>query len=120
MNDRRQALEKDKTRDQFLVFTNVPEAKALSPSDDSCRTSKLARLSYNTTTCLLTLKIKPHPEQDIASCEFRNCIYDEITAMNLEDEIDSLGSTTVQIGTGKEKQTNAGHQFHNLQIQSSF
>jgi hypothetical protein len=103
LNDRRDALQKDTTRDQFLVFSNVPVSIASNMSDDSCRVSKFARLSYNVTTQTLIVKIMPSPEHEAASRAFYDCIRDEILAMNLEDEVEPLGSTTVQIGIWKKE-----------------
>ncbi len=34
---------------------------------------------------------------------FFSCIHDEIIAMQLQDEIDELGSTTIQIGDWKKE-----------------
>ncbi|KAL1966543.1 hypothetical protein VTN77DRAFT_4465 [Rasamsonia byssochlamydoides] len=103
LEDRRLALETDKTRNHFLVFTNVPEHEVARLDNGSSRASKFARLSYNTVTQILIVKVMPRPEHDIASREFGYCIYDEVSAMNLRNEIDSLGSTTVQIGNWKKQ-----------------
>jgi hypothetical protein len=45
----------------------------------------------------------PGLEHGIASWEFLYCIYNEIQAMNLDDEINSLGSSTVQIGNWRKE-----------------
>ncbi|KAK9241876.1 hypothetical protein V1506DRAFT_525062 [Lipomyces tetrasporus] len=103
LNDRRDALQKDTTRHQFLVFSNVPVSIASNLSDDSCRVSKFARLFYNVTTQTLIVKITPSPEHEAASLAFYDCIRDEISAMNLEHEVEPLGSTTVQIGDWKKE-----------------
>jgi hypothetical protein len=103
LNDHQNALQKDKTRDQFLIFSNVPASVASNLSDDSCRVSKFAHMSYNTTIYLLIIKIIPSPGHEAASTEFSYYIRDEIVAMNLEDEIDALGSTTIQIGNRRKE-----------------
>ncbi|KAK9319780.1 hypothetical protein V1517DRAFT_31319 [Lipomyces orientalis] len=45
----------------------------------------------------------PSPEYEAASRAFYDCIRDEILAMNLEHEVEPLGSTTVQIGNWKKE-----------------
>lgn len=103
LNDRREALEKDTTRNQYLVFSNVSESIASNLSDDSCPVSKFARLSYNVTTEILLVKIMPRPEHEVASLAFLLCIEDEIRAMNLGDEIEAVGSATIQIGNWRKE-----------------
>lgn len=103
LNDRRDALQKDTTHAQFLVFSSVPASIASYLSDDSCRVSKFARLSYNLTTQTLIIKVMPFPEHGLASRSVYDYIREEIVAMNLQDEIEPLGGATVQIGNWKKE-----------------
>lgn len=48
------------------------------------------------------------------------CIHDEIIAMQLQDEIDELGSTTIQLVIGKKKQMNAKHYLSRIHHSQQF
>jgi len=68
LEDRRIALEDNKTNDQFIALSNV-----LNKSNDSRR---FTRFFDNTVTLILVVKVMLEPEHDIASIEFEHCIYD--------------------------------------------
>ncbi|KAL2814947.1 hypothetical protein BJX63DRAFT_420556 [Aspergillus granulosus] len=95
---RRQELEQDQTRDQFLVFTSVPPAQAFKLSDYRSRTSKYCRFTFNTETGVLIAKVIPSAAHHAAAGLFHDIITCEKFAMNLRRELMSLGSTTVRIG----------------------
>ncbi|RHZ59722.1 uncharacterized protein CDV56_105792 [Aspergillus thermomutatus] len=102
LEKRRQALEQDKTRDQYLLFTAVPPAVFSRLSDDRSRTSKLSRFSYSETGTLVA-KVMPSPEHHLSASSFEFLINLELHSMGLRHDVDSLGSATVTIGTWKKE-----------------
>lgn len=101
LEHRRKALQHHKTRDQYLVFTGIPTAEFSRLSDDRSPASKYSRFSYSAETGTLVAKVMPTPEHDIAARSFELIIGLELHSMGLEDDVDSLGSTTVTIGSWK-------------------
>lgn len=99
----RQALQQDKSRDQYLIFTAVPTAEFSRLSDDRSRTSKYSRFSYNAETGTLVAKVMPAPEHEIAARAFELLVSLELVSMKLEGDVDLLGSTTVTIGSWKKE-----------------
>ncbi|KAL2809614.1 hypothetical protein BJX63DRAFT_434993 [Aspergillus granulosus] len=97
LEHRRQELQEDHTRDQFLVFTSVPPAQASELSDERSRTSKYCRFTFNTETEILIAKVIPLTAHETAARHFERIITCELFAMNLDRELASTGSTTVRI-----------------------
>jgi hypothetical protein len=59
----------------------------------------------------------PGLEHNATSQEFLFCVYNEIRAMNLENEIDSLRSSTMQIGNWRKEADECwGPSTQNLQL----
>lgn len=100
---RRQALQQRKTHDQYLLFTSVPKAEFSSLSEDLSQASKFCRFSYNSETGTLVTKVMPTPEHEIAAATFQNLIFLELHAMDLDDEVDTLNTMTVTIGSWKKQ-----------------
>lgn len=94
---RRRALEQDQTRDQYLVFTSVPPAQSARLSDDASRTSKYCRFSFNTESRILIAKITSNPAHQLAIRSFDWLIFREPEAMQADDDMDPLGSSTVTV-----------------------
>lgn len=95
---RRDELQQDETRDKYIVFTAVPLSEFSRLSSDHSPTTKYCRWSYHATSGILVVKVMPTPEHGIAADLFKSLIYLKLHAMNLEDDIDPLGSTTLTIG----------------------
>ncbi|KAH8705065.1 hypothetical protein BGW36DRAFT_353490 [Talaromyces proteolyticus] len=95
LRSRQAALYEDKTREQFVVVSKFPPS-SLSKLDENF--FKFVRLSYNKNTQLAVFKVMYGTAHELACREFLYCIYDELTAMNVMRELDSLGTSTVTIG----------------------
>ncbi|KKK12842.1 hypothetical protein ARAM_001189 [Aspergillus rambellii] len=103
LEDRRQALYKDETRDQYFVFTSVSPAESCRLSDDQSRTSKYCRFSFNSETGILIVKVMPNPPHELAIRSFDLLVSHELQAMNAHLDVWSLGSTTVTIGNWRKE-----------------
>ncbi|KAL2813156.1 hypothetical protein BJX63DRAFT_395124 [Aspergillus granulosus] len=90
-----QALEQDKTRDQYLVFTSVPPAQFSKLSRSQTR--KHCRFSYNIETGILIAKAMIMPTH-VAAGEFDVRIVIKLAAMNVLHEITACRSTIVTAG----------------------
>lgn len=99
----RRALEQDKTRDQYLVFTSVPPAVHSRLSEEESRLSKHCRLSFNPESGILVAKIMPYNAHETAIRKFDEMISYEIRVMNLRGSIWPSGSTTVTVGNWKKE-----------------
>lgn len=95
---RRQALQEDRTRDQYIAFTSVPQAQSAKLSDDRSQSSKYCRFFFNTATGTLIAKIMPHPAHEAMIREFDYLILADLCAMNVRRDLLPLGSTTTTIG----------------------
>ncbi|KAJ5800200.1 uncharacterized protein N7518_002268 [Penicillium psychrosexuale] len=100
---RQRALQQDKTRDQYLVFTSVPRAQSSRLSDDRSRTSKYSRFFFNTKTGTLIAKVTPNPAHELAIRSFDSLISLELRAMNVHRDVRPFGSTTVAVGNWKKE-----------------
>ncbi|KAJ9227006.1 hypothetical protein DTO027B5_7472 [Paecilomyces variotii] len=98
LEHRRLALQQDRSRDQYLIFTSVPAGQSSRLSDDQSRTSKYCRFFFNTETGLLIAKVMPGPAYECAIRSFNVLIEFELLARNVDSEVLSLGSTTVTLG----------------------
>ncbi|KAJ5571753.1 hypothetical protein N7535_005413 [Penicillium sp. DV-2018c] len=98
LEQRQEELLQDRTRSQYLVFTSVPPAQAARLSDDSSETSKFARFSFNADEGILIARIVPNPEHQLAISRFSFLIADELSAMNVFDEMEPVGSATFVLG----------------------
>lgn len=99
LEHRRVALLENRTRDQFIVFTAVPMSVFSELAGDHSRTTKYCRFSYHARSGTLFAKVLPTPEHEIAAELFKSLVSLELHSMNLEDEVDPLGSTTVTLGS---------------------
>lgn len=95
---RKQALEQDQTREQYVVFTSVSRTDADRLSDDSSRASKYCRFSWNTKNGTLIAKVIPNTGHEVAIRHFERLISYKLLAIGIDDEVDSLGSTRVTTG----------------------
>ncbi|KAL3445614.1 hypothetical protein BJX65DRAFT_296904 [Aspergillus insuetus] len=98
LEQRRQALHGDQTRDQYLVFTSVPPAVASNLSDDASPTSKYCRFYFNAEMGILVERICPNDAHEGAKRAFDMLIFRELHAMHLDEDVTPLGSTTVTVG----------------------
>ncbi|KAN0074148.1 hypothetical protein V8E54_008085 [Elaphomyces granulatus] len=94
MEDHLFALEKNKTSQQYMLFSNVPPEITEKVNKDF---QASARFSYNAFTRTLIIKMVL-PEHEIASIEFEHFIYDELKRMNVWKEINSCGIIKVKLG----------------------
>ncbi|EAW13241.1 uncharacterized protein ACLA_016870 [Aspergillus clavatus NRRL 1] len=92
------ALQQDQTRDQYLVFTSVPPKQLSKLSSEWSRTSKSSRFFTNAETRILIVKFMPGPAHELAIRRFDLLISLELRAMNVDNDMSSLGSTTVTVG----------------------
>ncbi|KAJ5562787.1 hypothetical protein N7535_002767 [Penicillium sp. DV-2018c] len=100
---RRRALEQDQTRDQYLVFTSVPQAQSSRLSDDLSRSSKYSRFFFNAETGTLIAKVMPDRAHEFAIRSFDEMISLELRAMNLHRDVRPCGSATVTVGNWKKE-----------------
>ncbi|KAL2822039.1 hypothetical protein BJX63DRAFT_180906 [Aspergillus granulosus] len=98
LEHRRQELQEDLTRDQFLVFTSVPPAQASKLSDERSRARYWCRFTFNTETGILIAKVMVSLPHDLAVRLFERIIFRELMAMNVDRELMPGGSTTHMIG----------------------
>ncbi|KAJ5495019.1 hypothetical protein N7539_000135 [Penicillium diatomitis] len=103
LEGRQRALQQDRTRDQYLVFTSVPPAQYSRLSDDGLRTSKYCRFFFNTETGTLIAKVMPHPAHELVIRLFDSLISLELRMINVHRDVMPFGSTTVTIGNWKKE-----------------
>lgn len=97
LESRQQALEQNKTHDQYLVFKSVPLAQYRELGSGGLRS---CRFFYNTKTGILIAKLKPDYAHEHAIEEFDLLIFLELRrASQLDSDLISLGSETVIPGT---------------------
>ena len=61
------------------------------------------RFSYNLETGTLVAKVVPTRAYELAAAKFQTLIEFKLAAMNLDDEVEPLGSTTVTLGSWKKE-----------------
>jgi hypothetical protein len=91
VTERRTKLHKGTSDDQFLVYLDVPESTISLLAGDPSQVRKGVRVSYNTKTNVLLLKIMALLPQEIAAEGLGDCVTDEIKAMGLRRELISAG-----------------------------
>jgi hypothetical protein len=94
LNDHRNALERKESRNQYLIFTSVPESIFQRLSDSSRST----RLLYNWKESTLVVKITLGALHEVAAEHFKGRVFLRICNMGLLDEVSLLGSLEVQFG----------------------
>ncbi|KAL2854663.1 hypothetical protein BJX68DRAFT_31346 [Aspergillus pseudodeflectus] len=94
----RQDLNADRTREQFLLFTCVPPSAVDRLASDKSRVSRFVRINYNTTTHCLITKTMPAGAHEEAIRYTDVLIFKELQAMQVDEEVEYSGSTTITIG----------------------
>ena len=95
MYDRRNALERKQSSDQYLVFTDTPKRTFDKLSSDSSPTTHWSRLLYNQKDATLVIKIIPGPFHEFVTALFKRPIEYQIMQMGLHDQVHSLGAARV-------------------------
>ncbi|PSS16744.1 hypothetical protein M430DRAFT_19716 [Amorphotheca resinae ATCC 22711] len=94
LNDHRNALERKESRNQYLIFTSVPESIFQRLSDSSRST----RLLYNWKESTLVVKVTLGALHEVAAEHFKGRVFLRICNMGVLDEVSLLGSLEVQFG----------------------
>jgi hypothetical protein len=98
MNDRRNALERKQSSDQYLVFTDTPKGTFDKLSSDSSPTTHWSRLLYNQKDATLIIKIMLGLFHEFVAALFQRPIEHQIMQMSLHDQVHLLGAARVQFG----------------------
>lgn len=98
LRSRQKALELDQTRNEFLVFSSVTEAQFSRLSDDASPTYKFCRFSFNAKMGILIVKVKAYNAHEIAITAFLRPMILELEHMEIDNEMDLLGSPAVHLG----------------------
>jgi hypothetical protein len=96
--DQLRALQKDQTRNQFLVFVDVPYDEFLK-IEKASTTNTYIRWIYEKITQLLIIKVMASPEHESAIESFKLPLYLQIANMGLDTELDLLGTTSIHYGS---------------------
>ncbi|KAN0068402.1 hypothetical protein V8E54_013598 [Elaphomyces granulatus] len=81
----------DATRNQYLIFTDIPNDKFPAIMADSFPPSKFARLWYSWETGTMTVRIMP-------TVEHESYMYEKLRAMGLRNELVNISRTTFRFG----------------------
>jgi hypothetical protein len=98
LRDRQTALNQNKSRNQYLIFSGVPEDDVKRLNTDSSSTRLFTRLLYGCDENMLIIKVIPSPDHHIVAENLKLCIAQQIVQMGLYDELDAVGSTEIQFG----------------------